>query len=187
MKKMFEFIFVRHTSATLQGYKAGSLFSYRPYCGEMFLKAIESLDASLRRKGIRIRTIERMSGSIQIFVYRPEMIEAMLSQQEFRCFLCQLSYPVDQGHEASVNHLLSKLQKRSDFPHEIGLFLGYPLEDVQGFINNKGKNYVFCGHWKVYSQPDKAKERFDLFQRCREHCLACLQQGQSVFQLVQAA
>ncbi len=187
MRKMFEFIFVRHTSATLQGYKAGSLFSYRPSCREMFLKALETLDASLRGKGIRIRTIDRMSGSFQIFVYRPKMIDAMLSQQEFRCFLCQLGYPVDQGHEANVNHLLSKLQKSSEFPHEIGLFLGYPLEDVQGFITNKGKNYVFCGHWKVYSQPDKAKERFALFQRCREHCLACLQQGQSVFQLVQAA
>jgi hypothetical protein len=57
MKKMFEFIFVRHTSATLQGYKAGSLFSYRPSRVEKFLRALETLDASLRRKGIRIHTI----------------------------------------------------------------------------------------------------------------------------------
>ena len=35
------------------------------------------------------------------------------------------------------------------FPHELGLLLGYPVEDVLGFIRNEGRNYLYCGYWKV--------------------------------------
>ncbi|MGI6726821.1 MAG: DUF3793 family protein [Christensenellales bacterium] len=187
MGESFEKIFVRHTSATLQGYKAGSLFTYRPRCEKTFQKALKTLGEALSKKAVRVCMIDRNSSFKQIFVYRPQMIEAMLSESRFRCFLCQLGYPVDKGHEANVAHLLMKMTNSLDFPHEIGLFLGYPLEDVLGFIANKGKGYAFCGLWKVYTQPEKAKERFELFHRCREHCLECLRQGQSVLQLIHAA
>ncbi len=187
MEESFEKILVYHTSATLKGYKAGSLFSYRPCCEKAFQNALKALDEALSKKGVRVCMIDRNNSSKQIFVYRPEMIEAMLSEPKLRCFLYQLGYPVDKGHEVNIGHLLMKMTKSQDFPHEIGLFLGYPLEDVLGFIANKGKGYTFCGLWKVYAQPEKAKERFDLFQKCREHCLECLRQGQSVLQLIHAA
>ena len=35
--------------------------------------------------------------------------------------------------------LIGRLQENEGFPHEIGLFLGYPPEDVLGFIENKGE------------------------------------------------
>lgn len=187
MEQSFEEILVHHTSPTLKGYKAGSLFSYRPSCETMFQKTFKTLQQALSRKNIRICVIEKSNGSKQILVYRPQMIEDMLSQPDFQCFLCQLGYPVDKGHEANVAHLLLRIKESQDFPHEIGLFLGYPLEDVLGFIVNEGKNYTLCGLWKVYTQPEEAKERFDLFQRCREHCLECFRQGQSVLQLIHAA
>ena len=38
----------------------------------------------------------------------------------------------------------------ADFPHEIGVFLGYPLEDVVGFIRHRGKCFTCCGCWKSY-------------------------------------
>lgn len=187
MGESFDELFVRHTSATLQGYKAGSLFSYRPCCEKVFQKALEALDEAVSKKDVRVCTIDRSSSFKQVFVYRPRMIDAMLSESKFQCFLCHLGYPVNQGSEANIAHLLMKMEGCQDFPHELGLFLGYPLEDVLGFIANKGKDYAFCGLWKVYAQPQKAKERFELFYRCREHCLECLRQGQSVLQLIHAA
>ena len=39
--------------------------------------------------------------------------------------------------EEAVKILQNKLQMYETFPHEIGLFLGYPEEDVQGFIENQ--------------------------------------------------
>lgn len=51
---------------------------------------------------------------------------------------------------------------RAEFPHEIGLFLGYPPEDVDGFIVNGGKNPLYTGYWKVYQN---AQEKIRLFQQ----------------------
>ena len=59
---------------------------------------------------------------------------------------------------------MRRFQTESAFPHEIGLFLGYPLEDVKGFIQNKGQGYACCGLWKSYGDPRAARRYFD---RCR--------------------
>lgn len=50
--------------------------------------------------------------------------------------------------------------RTKDFPHEIGLFLGYPLEDVQGFIENRAEGYKCVGCWKVYGDEEYAKQEF---------------------------
>ena len=52
--------------------------------------------------------------------------------------------------------------QQKDFPHEMGVLLGYPLEDVKGFINNRGRIFLYTGYWKVYSD---LQQKMDLFGR----------------------
>ena len=68
------------------------------------------------------------------------------------------------------------------FPHEMGVLLGYPTEDVLGFIENKGKNYIFCGFWKVYSNPEKASRTFDNYGKCRKFLCNKLNQCNDIYQ-----
>ena len=46
-------------------------------------------------------------------------------------------------HPGTADELLAQLAERlcceQDFPHEIGVFLGYPLADVIGFIKTAAK------------------------------------------------
>ena len=70
--------------------------------------------------------------------------------------------------------------------HEIGLFLGYPLEDVQGFIENCGKNYRLCGCWKVYGDPQAALRCFARYEKCARVYLQCYQNGHSLSRLTVA-
>ena len=51
-------------------------------------------------------------------------------------------------------------RKGKRFPHEIGVLLGYPAEDVKGFVVNEGKNYLYSGYWKVYGDLSEAKQLF---------------------------
>lgn len=54
--------------------------------------------------------------------------------------------------------MYTRTQKRlntKNFPHEIGIFLGYPLDDVIGFIEHKP--YYLVGDWKVYQNVNEAK------------------------------
>ena len=52
--------------------------------------------------------------------------------------------------------------------HEIGVFLGYPLTDIRGFICNEGRNCLCCGCWKVYSEPERAMKLFARYRKCTE-------------------
>ena len=54
---------------------------------------------------------------------------------------------------------------RAPFPHEIGFVLGYPIEDVDGFMSNGGQGARTCGRWKVYGDVDEALRRFKELER----------------------
>ena len=56
----------------------------------------------------------------------------------------------DTSVDGAIEWLRMRLASGDGFPHEIGLFLGYPVEDVLGFIENAGQNCKCCGCWKVY-------------------------------------
>lgn len=73
-----------------------------------------------------------------------------------------------------------------EFPHEIGLFLGYPPEDVCGFIENRAGGYKCVGEWKVYGDADKAKEIFAKYRKCTEVYCAQFAQGKSIERLTVA-
>lgn len=66
-----------------------------------------------------------------IYVYRSERLKRDLSNKTVQTFLKSKGYPCD-NFMCCINRLIKKLREESDLPHEIGLFLGYPLEDVKG-------------------------------------------------------
>lgn len=61
-----------------------------------------------------------------------------------------------------------RIRQLEDFPHEIGLFLSYPIEDVLGFIENRGKNYILNGYWKVYGNEEEARKSFFKYRKCTD-------------------
>ena len=79
--------------------------------------------------------------------------------------------------------MATRIRALREFPHEIGLFLSYPPEDVAGFIENKARNCKCCGCWKVYGDEEKAKETFRRFRRCTEEYCRLWNNGYSLSQL----
>ena len=69
--------------------------------------------------------------------------------------------------DSALDTLKSRLNGLDAFPHEIGVFLGYPLEDVLGFIENGGRNCLSCGCWKVYSNECEALKAFERYEKCK--------------------
>ena len=76
-----------------------------------------------------------------------------------------------------IVQLVKKLRSESSFPHEIGLFLGYPPEDVCGFIENKAEDCKCVGCWKVYGDADKAQLLFDKYKKCTQLCRSLFAKG----------
>jgi hypothetical protein len=170
---------------TLASLKVGSLFNYAyTSTGEMICQ-IAALNGQLGDKGVVLRLLRLRGGRALIYLYRTSQLETVLNRPEIQAFLRGYGYS-DCSVAAVLWHLQCRLQDTESFPHEIGVFLGYPLEDVVGFIRCKGCDYKCSGLWKVYGDAQQAQRCFALYARCRSVYRRLWHQGRSVPQLTVA-
>lgn len=162
---MSEKVLIKQCSPTFAGIKTGSLFNIGFENKAEFLKNIREFNKKFVKRGIRTIPVKVGVSSALIYLYRPEHLSEDLMQEEARKLLFEKSYPISSA-DFCVAELAKRLKSCKKFPHEIGLFLGYPPEDVKGFIENNAKNAKTVGVWKVYGDAEKAKERFDSYKRC---------------------
>lgn len=106
------------------------------------------------------------AGFLQDRGYVYSSLEAALSELKNRC----RAYAVDEGQ----------------FPHEMGLFLGYPVEDVKGFMENKGENCLYSGYWKVYDRVDQKKKLFERYEEAKENLIRMLSEGIEMRRILEA-
>ncbi len=76
------------------------------------------------------------------------------------------------------------MTKQGEFPHELGLLLGYPAEDVMGFIKHQGKNFLYSGYWKVYGNLAQALEMFQQYNEAKENVIKMIATGTNVTKIV---
>jgi hypothetical protein len=72
------------------------------------------------------------------------------------------------------------LKAKRRFPHELGLILGYPPEDVKGFIQNKGSAYLYSGYWKVYKDLERSLQTFARYEKAKILVLTWILRGGSI-------
>ena len=127
-----------------------------------------------------------VTGAVLVYVYRPTQVAAILQRGDVQDFLQSEGYTPGDA-ESMLAQLSQRLCCEEDFPHEIGVFLGYPLADVIGFIQNRGKNFTACGYWKVYTDPAAAQKAFDRYKKCERIYARCYHNGTPIRQLTVAA
>ncbi len=157
-------IIIKHCAPTLAGLKIGNLFSYRYTNPTQLISQVHQLNHSLNKKGIYVICLRQKNGLALIYVYRDNSLKNLLHTDEIQEFLKAYGYK-DFSVSACMKILMHHLTI-NDFPHEIGLFLGYPLADVKAFIDNKGSNSKCVGCWKVYHDVDSALVIFNKYKKC---------------------
>ena len=78
------------------------------------------------------------------------------------------------------------MKSEGAFPHELGLLLGYPAEDVVGFIVNEGKNYLYTGYWKVYANVQETVRLFEQFKQAKEKVIRMVAKGISIHHILES-
>ena len=160
---------VRHCAPTLAGIKCGSMFMMRSAKDEV-LGDVRRLNRETSRLGVIALVLKAGDDGVLVYVYRPGMLSEVLSDRRVRSFLERFGYR--GGSAPSLIRTLSERFGRERMPHEVGIFLGYPLEDVVGFIEKGGRGCSRSGCWKCYSDPVKAE---CTFRRCRECTCKCIE------------
>ena len=160
---------VEHCSPTLSGMKTANLFMFnmKNVSGQRLEAAVTAWNKKLNPKGVTLKIFCKCEKRALIYVYRETKLKAIFQNPGIREFLAGHGYR-EFGLEYCLARLQKRVQENPSFPHEIGLFLDYPLEDVEGFIKYGGKNAKYSGFWQVYGDEKEAVKLFSKYQKCRE-------------------
>ena len=183
MQMSFEKLLVLHCAPALAGIKPASLFAVREKREEARQKAA-ALSRQCEGLGICFSAIDISESTTLLFVYNRELLAKVLSAGENVLFLAERGYAPFAPTESAVRLLCQRLKAGAGgFPHEIGVFLGYPLEDVKGFIANEGRACKMRGYWKVYGDEKRARALFDMYAECNKKCFTKAAEGYSIPEL----
>jgi hypothetical protein len=163
-------LIINHCGPVLMGYKPAAMFMLRSQ------DAYGSLSGLLPDR-LEVMVLRKSEGGLLVLVFEKTklektLLEAIISNETIRAVLAGKGYPLD----ASIFGFLKRLQEQftnEQFPHEVGIFLGYPADDVLGFVEHNGQNYKLCGYWKVYGDVERAKACFRQYDECKE-CIKTL-------------
>lgn len=161
---MSEDIVIRCCAPTLAAIKTGSLFNCTFASRVEMTESLRAVNRCLTPKGVCALPLKFQAGRALIFLYRPRMLEEDLKDTVAAQILKVCGYPEGKP-TAQINYLIRRLRECEAFPHEIGLFLGYPAVDVRGFMEHR--ECKCTGLWKVFDSDEEQARR--MFERCR-HC-----------------
>lgn len=158
---------IRHCAPTLARIKTGSLFSCPCKDRAQLLSTIRQLNRKLVSKGLRLIPLRFSPTTALLYLYRPSQLRADLRTSAATELLAGCGYRCDRCEHCIVQ-LTQRLRHQEGFPHEIGLFLGYPPEDVRGFMEDGPCAAKCTGCWKVYGDEIAAQKRFDQYKKCTQ-------------------
>lgn len=187
MKRSFSMeneLFVLNCSPTISGLKTGNMFSAEYESRAQVGEKLQRLNSLLSPKGMRILALRYTESRVLLYVYRECRLEQDLRNAKAKSILSSCGYTCDDPH-ACIDRLTERLRNSKEFPHEVGLFLGYPPEDVMGFIENGAKNFKLLGCWKVYGDAQAAKEKFASYEKCTELNRRKIQNGWTLGEIIQ--
>lgn len=174
---------VTQCAPVLKGVKISNLIKVKP--GEW-----REIRSRLKDSGIICVPLYRDEEKEVLFLYRYHPLEQHLKKQKVRRFLQKYGYDC-----CDVVSVLSRLRRRyrqyaaegAQFPHELGVLLEYPVEDVEGFIENRGENCLLSRYWKVYNNKQQAEQTFRLYDQVKEQALREIMNGRSLYQVAVSA
>lgn len=165
----FERAMVWHCAPVLVGLKAAGVLSLAAESEGELTGLAERYNVLLEEKGLRFLPLCRCRNRQLLLIYREEPLTRALERPMACTILVKAGYPVGEPLPRLLWKLMERIETSEEFPHEVGLFLDYPPEDVEGFLNDPGgMGCQLCGCWKVYHDAEGVRRRFRQFRQCRQ-------------------
>ena len=123
-----------------------------------------------------LQTRER---ALLLLCYNRDRLERHLAHSGIRTLLHKAGYDAGSTSSALLDELRRRVSNNDSFPHEIGLFIGYPAKDVAAFMGLIQLPFACQCLWKIYGNPDKSLDLAEQFRCCRQKMGAILKTGKS--------
>lgn len=121
----------------------------------------------LEKTRLRHILLREDNDAIILLIYSEKRLEDYINKEEVRKFLLKLDYNSEGSLEDILNNLVERYNK-FHCPHELGVFLGIPLQDVIDFMECTTKKCLLCGYWKVFNDFDYALQIFNDYNKSKE-------------------
>lgn len=153
---------------TLCRQKAGTLFYWR-FSGQEALRAsLLRVNQSWMGHGLCVIPLT-LETRCAIYCFRPALVRAALLQPKARALLQAWGYPPQATLARQLACLRGRMARTNGVPHELGLFLGYPPEDVAAYAQGN-QPCLLTGFWRVYHDAEHAAAQFARMRRCMACC-----------------
>jgi len=181
LKLSFDKIIIHSSAPTFCNIKPGNMFFVK---NEAFLTdKFEAWKKSLSKYGIMAFSATISETSTAIIVLNICWVRKILAEVFVQAYLSEKGYHSSSPFDF-VDELFIRMKKNEGFPHEVGVILGYPVEDVIEFENHEGHDCKYCGYWKTYSDVENAKICQCRYKTCRNMCDLLFEQGYSLSQII---
>lgn len=110
-----------------------------------------------------------------VLFYNEDMLEDVVKSEKNIKFLSRFNYKKDMNLKQCLNLLKMRFEKSC--PHEVGIFLGYPVNDVEMFVNCPNEKCLMVGYWKVYNDIENAKNTFKKYDNIKSHIMKLITKG----------
>lgn len=181
MCKQFENILVQHCSPAIFGLKASNLISVSLDKCPNIENEIIKLNEMFNNR-ISFRILSKTNSSILVLVYKEAKLCRTIFNESNYEYLLNYSYPIEKNLDKYLIHLEKRLAN-SEFPHEIGVFLGYSLDDIMEYQNGN-KNCLYVGYWKVFKDKEKKLKIFNQFTKCKNTVLSLVNKGYNLESII---
>lgn len=142
----------------------------------------------LNKSGITYYRLLRKEEKTTFLLFHRAQLTAYLQDPDVLRILRADGY-TDETLGGILRHFQHRFQAhmsdKAGFPHEMGLLLGYPVEDVEGFIRHKGKEALYSGYWKVYRDVAEKKRIFEEYENAKETLICLLHCGQDMRSIIE--
>ena len=176
-RKGFEQLLGFHAAPLFAGIKSACLLSFRRSAFEDFDALLAEYETCFHCKGIEVFRVAEGEEYVLLLFYRPAILWRRLQEPEVQAVLAQYGYGRQDSLWGYLDHLQARMRLRKSFPHEIGLFLDYPVGDVVSFITHKGRDFCYSGYWKVYVNEEETRALFARYARCSEEFCSRLEKA----------
>lgn len=120
----------------------------------------------MSRSCLTVRRIGGGEGYVQLLFYNSATFARYLGRRDVIVMLRKAGY----REPLEIGFILDQLEERlksERFPHDIGIFLGYPLKDVAAFMGWSKLPFACQGPWKMFGDPRKSLCLAEIYRSCR--------------------
>ena len=134
-------------------------------------------ELALRIADLTFIVLQTTSQALLLFCYNHSYLDQHLSHAGIRTLLHKAGYDKTASSKSLVAELCRRIENNGSFPHEIGLFIGYPAKDVAAFMGLVNLPFTCQGPWKIFGDPVRSLALAEKHRCCRQRMGAILATG----------